>query len=318
MKLSTRLGLVVGCATLGALILVFISLQTIHSTMLNDRQDEIKMMVTLAKKQVDTYIALERSGTMSREEAQAKAKEALSGLRNGDDYVFVRAMDATVLVHPDPRKEGQIDVGSRLADGRNVMETYLDALKTSDFALVTINTRRPAGAVDVPKINGLFKIQEWGWIVGFGLFADDIDEAYWKNATHFALIALGVLAVVLVTAMLMARQIYRALGGEPDYAAAMAKEIAEGNFGTDIVVAQGDNRSLMSSLKIMQMKLVNLTAAVQENVQDLNKHVSLFDGVSKTYFDTRSDEALFDLNRAVKAIGKTAEILSKSIARFKL
>ena len=63
---------------------------------------------------------------------------------------------------------------------------------------------------------------------------------------------------------------------------------------------------------------LNLTAAVQENVQDLNKHVSLFDGISKRYFDTRSDEALFDLNRAVKAIGKTAEVLSKSIARFKL
>ena len=316
MKLSTRLGLVVGCATLGALILVFISLQTIHATMLNDRQEEIKMMVTLAKKQVDTYIDLEHSGTISREEAQARAKEALSGLRNGDDYVFVRAMDATVLVHPDPRKEGKVDVGSRLADGRNLMETYLDAIKTTDFALVTINTKRPNGQAEVPKINGIFKVQEWGWMVGFGLFADDIDEA--KNATHFALIALGVLAVVLATAVLMARQIYRALGGEPDYAAAMAKEIADGNFGTDIVVTKGDNKSLMSSLKIMQMKLVNLTAAVQENVQDLNKHVSLFDGISKRYFDTRSDEALFDLNRAVKAIGKTAEVLSKSIARFKL
>ena len=118
------------------------------------------MMVTLAKKQVDTYIALEHSGTISREEAQARAKEALSGLRNGDDYVFVRAMDATVLVHPDPRKEGKVDVGSRLADGRNLMETYLDAIKTTDFALVTINTKRPNGQAEVPKINGIFKVQE--------------------------------------------------------------------------------------------------------------------------------------------------------------
>ena len=53
MKLSTRLGLIVGCAALGALILVFISLQTIRSSMLEGRQDQIRSMVNLAAKQVD-------------------------------------------------------------------------------------------------------------------------------------------------------------------------------------------------------------------------------------------------------------------------
>ncbi len=53
MKLSTRLGLIVGCAALGALILVFISFQTIRSSMLEGRQDQIRSMVNLAAKQVD-------------------------------------------------------------------------------------------------------------------------------------------------------------------------------------------------------------------------------------------------------------------------
>ena len=48
MKLSTRLGLIVGCAALGALILVFIALQTIHSSMLEDRKAQIALMAALA------------------------------------------------------------------------------------------------------------------------------------------------------------------------------------------------------------------------------------------------------------------------------
>ena len=45
MKLSTRLGLIVGCAALGALVLALVALQTIRSTMLEDRQAQIRLTV---------------------------------------------------------------------------------------------------------------------------------------------------------------------------------------------------------------------------------------------------------------------------------
>ena len=264
MKLSTRLGLIVACAALGALVLVFIALQSLRSTMITDRQDEIKLIATLVQKQVGVYLEQEKAGKMSREDAQAKVKEALSGLRNGDDYVFVRAMDGTVLVHPDSRKEGKVDLGSKMPDGRNLMETYIDAVKASDLGMVTINTKRPKGEVEVPKINGLVKIPEWNWIVGFGLFADDIDQAYWSNAQRFMLIGLVILAFVIAAAVVMARKIYRALGGEPEYAAEMAKAIAGGDLSQD-VKSSGAAGSLMASIQIMQTSLRGLIDHIQKN-----------------------------------------------------
>ena len=70
MKLSTRLALIVGCAALGMLILVLIALHTIRSSMLEDRQAQIKQMVSLAGKQAGVYLALEKAGTLTRDEAQ--------------------------------------------------------------------------------------------------------------------------------------------------------------------------------------------------------------------------------------------------------
>ena len=78
-KLSTRLGLIVGCAALGALILVLVALQTIRSSMLADREEQIRSMVNLTAKQVEVFVALEKSGIMSREEAE-KAKEILAAI----------------------------------------------------------------------------------------------------------------------------------------------------------------------------------------------------------------------------------------------
>ncbi len=69
MKLSTRLGLIVGCAALGAVVLVVIALQTLRSSMLESRQAEIRSMVDLAARQVGVYVALEKGGKLSRDEA---------------------------------------------------------------------------------------------------------------------------------------------------------------------------------------------------------------------------------------------------------
>ena len=83
MKRSTRFSLIVGCAALGALILVLIALQTIRSSMLEDHKDQIAMTAALAGNTVSVYLAEEKAGTLTREEAQAKAKQALSGMREG-------------------------------------------------------------------------------------------------------------------------------------------------------------------------------------------------------------------------------------------
>ena len=264
MKLSTRLGLIVGCAALGALILVFISLQTIRSSMLEGRQDQIRSMVNLAAKQVDVYVALAKAGTLSRDEAQAQAKKAMSGLRDGDDYVFVRDTTGMMLVHPDSRLEGQVSQGAKVPDGRTLMQVYLDSLKSADRSLVEIQTKRPGGSVDVPKINGLAKISEWDWIIGYGLFVDDIDEAYKAYALRFGLIAVVILAVVIALAYVMARRIYRTLGGEPEEAARLASAIANGDL-TQRISNTGAAGSLMESIHQMQGNLHSIIGHIQQN-----------------------------------------------------
>jgi len=314
MKLSTRLGLIVGCAALGALVLVFIALQTIRSTMLTDRQDEIKMMATLVQKQVGVYLAQEKEGKLSREEAQAKVKEALSGLRNGDDYVFVRAMDGTVLVHPDSRKEGKVDMGSKMPDGRTLMQVYVDAVQASDLALVTINTKRPKGEVEVPKINGLVKIPDWNWIIGFGLFADDIDQAYWSNAQRFLLIGLAILAAVIAAAVVMARTIYRTLGGEPEYAATMAKAIAGGDLSQTINSSSGTADSLMGSIQTMQTSLHGIIENIQQNAdkvgqasQDLSVQMEQINTASM-----HSSDAISSTAAAIEEMAVSVDHISQS------
>jgi methyl-accepting chemotaxis protein/methyl-accepting chemotaxis protein-3 (ribose and galactose sensor receptor) len=234
MKLSTRLGLIAASTVIGLILITGFALQTLRNSMMEERRAQISTLLRLAAKQIAYFQALEQSGKLTREQAQARALEAATGLHNGDDYVFVRDMHKKMLAHPDPKKVGKVDEGGKLPDGRTSFQTYMDALANSDFAFVGIYTNRPGSTEPIPKLSGIIKIGGWDWIAGFGVFTDDIDTAFRRYAVQFSLIGLAVLLAVAGLTAWMARSIYRRLGGDPEYAAEVALAIAAGDLGRSI------------------------------------------------------------------------------------
>lgn len=80
-----------------------------------------------------------------------------------------------------------------------------------------------------------------------------------KEATNILLfsILLAVLSVVVtsIIAYMITRNLLRQLGGEPDAAAEVARQIAKGNLATPIMLNNGDASSLMASMHMMQQTL---------------------------------------------------------------
>ncbi|MBY0243327.1 MAG: Tar ligand binding domain-containing protein [Burkholderiaceae bacterium] len=69
----------------------------------------------------------------------------------------------------------------------------------------------------------------------------------------FALIAF---AGLIALGFAILRGILRQLGGEPAYAAGIVQEVAQGNFAVEVKLQQGDQSSLLYSMKIMVEKLL--------------------------------------------------------------
>ena len=84
------------------------------------------------------------------------------------------------------------------------------------------------------------------------------------------------LAVAVVTALLAAaiawaltRSITRALGGEPEYASQIAREIAAGNLMVDVAVREGDRNSLLANMKAMRDSLGRVVATVRQGAESV-------------------------------------------------
>ncbi|HEY0801887.1 MAG TPA: Cache 3/Cache 2 fusion domain-containing protein [Steroidobacteraceae bacterium] len=125
-------------------------------------------------------------------------------------------------------------------------------------------------------------------------------------------------AISLVLFFLLDWKVLQLLGGEPRVAAAYMKKIAGGDLAVDITVAGDRADSLMSSLKLMQMKLKNLISAVSGAAAEVSEQSRKFETTSATFQRSRDEASAQELLRQTKGVSRTLSLLEKSIARFKL
>ena len=72
----------------------------------------------------------------------------------------------------------------------------------------------------------------------------------------------------VAVALLIARSLTRQIGGEPDYAADVMKEISHGNLGIQVALAKGDNSSLLFNLSSMVRELNSALRTVEASVRE--------------------------------------------------
>lgn len=324
MRLKTRVFIIVSASLLSLAAMGLFGLYSLRQALLEERRAQIAQLLDFADSQLKYFHGLERSGALSQEEAQERAKQAIGAQRQGDtNYFFIRNLkDDYFVYHPIAERVGKPDDGGKLADGRSVVQAYREGLASSsgNKAFLELQTTKPGDSTKAlyPKLNGVLKFEPWGWMPGIGFYIDDINARFWRQSSIFLVVGVVLFLLLTYLTFRMRSAILSQLGGEPQDAAENMRKIANGDLSVVIPVESNDDSSMMASLKLMQMKLTNLTSAIQDNAVTLVEQVQLFDGVAKTYADTRSEEDFSALSRAVKKLGKTADILGKSISRFKM
>ena len=324
MRLKTRVMIVVCASLLGLLIMGFYGLLSMREAMMAERRAQIVQLLDFADSQLRYFHGLELAGKLTREQAQERAKEAIGAQKQGNDnrYFIRQLKDDRLVLYPVASLVGKAHDGGKMPDGRTVAQANRDAMAQSKDgkAFIELSTIKPSKQDQkvYPKINGLMKFEPWDWMPGIGFFVDDIEAHFWKQSTRFLLVAGGLFVLMAVLVFRIRTSILRQLGGEPQDAAAAMKKIANGDLSANIPLAQGDTGSLMASLSTMQMKLQNLTSAIQENSSSLSGQIMIFNESARDYKESRSDESMAELLRAVKKISKTVDILEKSIARFRV
>jgi methyl-accepting chemotaxis protein len=177
--------------------------------LLADRKLKTQHTVEAAFKVVEYYYDQAASGKLTDAEGQRLALAVLNTLRYGEsEYFWVNDMSPKMLMHPiKPELNGK-DMSS-LADpsGKKLFRAFVDEVHAHGAGFVDYLWPKPGAEQPVAKTSYVKGFEPWGWIVGSGIYIDDVDAETWRQAQTLGGAAAAVALLVLVAAFWIARDI---------------------------------------------------------------------------------------------------------------
>ncbi len=168
------------------------------------RRDVLRHVVESAGAIAAAYHAEETAGRMTRAQAQAEAVRALRAIRyRGEEYVWVNDMAPRMVMHPfRPDLEGK-EIGA-MADpnGFRLFEAFVATVRRDGQGVVPYLWPRPGSAAPVEKMSYVQGFAPWGWVIGSGVYIDDLQAQQRATLLRDGLIAvLGVVTVALLVTL---------------------------------------------------------------------------------------------------------------------
>ncbi|MEO1829799.1 MAG: methyl-accepting chemotaxis protein [Pseudomonas sp.] len=197
-----------------------------RQTLLDGRALKTQHLVESAMGVIEHFYQRQQSGELTQQQAQQQATATLQSLRYGsNDYFWVHSNDLQMIMHPFSTQL----VGNSVADvkdpnGKYLFREMVDVVKGQSAGFVDYMWPKPGVTDPVPKISYVAGFAPWGWILGSGIYLDDVAEAFWADMLpKLSLAALGLLLLVVVN-LLIALSVSRPLA----QAVAAMQDIAGG------------------------------------------------------------------------------------------
>ncbi|MDO8697918.1 MAG: methyl-accepting chemotaxis protein [Pseudomonas sp.] len=229
LPISRRLWLILLSSIVMLLALTALMLQQIHGDLYRAKALKTRHVVESATGVLGYFQSLEIAGSLSREAAQKQAMEAIRGLRyQSTDYFWINDLSPRMIMHPtNPKLEGQDLSGLKDPDGKALFNEMVSVVKASGAGVVNYRWPKPGAQEPVAKISYVELFQPWGWILGSGVYIDDIQLEFRQQLFRAAggLLLISVLLAALVS--LIVRSIARPLDETVDAMANIASGEAD-------------------------------------------------------------------------------------------
>jgi len=110
---------------------------------------------------------------------QKEALDAISKMRYGKDgYFWINDSDHKVIMHPiKPSLDGKSMYDLKDPNGKYLFRAIVKAANAKpEGGIVDYSWEKPGKDLPQPKLSYVQKFEEWDWIIGTGIYVDDIED----------------------------------------------------------------------------------------------------------------------------------------------
>lgn len=280
LTLRAKLTLAFLAVLIGLLAISLTALFDLKSALEDARRGHIKAITHSATATIDYFQKLQAEGSLSEDDAKRQAIASLRQLRfDGDNYVFILNREYEFILSPAKAElEGTSGKNATDQNGKPYMRELVDtAIGNPEGGYVAYVWPKPGHNGVVPKVSYASLSPKWGWVIGAGIYMDDVNAAFWQQAYKMLGVAIPAILLIVAIFLLVARSILKQLGGEPDHVVSIVRAIAGGDLRTGIELGKADKNSMLSAVADMRDGLVVMlkkTVQVAETITGHAEHIA--------------------------------------------
>jgi methyl-accepting chemotaxis protein len=318
LNIGAKIYAIIALSFLGFIGLSAFQIRQSQTALEGQKQLELKHLTEIAMSILKEEHVAATSGKATTEEAQKRAMARIGVLRYGqDDYYWINDMHPRMVMHPMRKELDGKDLSeNKDPNGKRLFIEFVETVKRSGAGFVAYEWPKPGAEKPQPKLSYVAGFTPWGWIVGTGVYIDDLQAQIWSTIRQVLTIGAVVLLLTGIVATVVTRRISRAMRG---MTTAMG-ELASGNF--DVVLPGlgrkdeiGDVAAATEAFKLKAIEKARQDAEAREaeartasaqRKADMHRLAAEFESAVGNIVGTVSS-ASGELESAAATLTKTAE-----------
>ena len=239
LTIARRIYLLIAVGFAGLLVNTFLDSRELGSALKHQKQMELQHLGELAIAIAKDEHTVSQKGELPAAEAQKRALARIAALRYGNnDYFFVNDMNNVTLMNPmSPQLNGKNMAALKDPTGKAFIAEMTALVQRSGSGFVDYQWTKPGASAPSPKLTYVVGFAPWGWVIGTGVYIDDLDAQLAVSTQHSLLVVATVTLLTLLISSLVARSITRPL----HRVTSTMKEIAEGRIDAEVPgIGRGD------------------------------------------------------------------------------
>lgn len=217
MKLRNKIIiLAVFIITVFSLMIMFYIIPTVNGIIEDRTIVKLQELVDLPLSEINRQYELAQSGAKTEAEAKKEVAEIISKLRYSEvEYFWINDTEGNMIMHAvKPELNGTSVLDIKDPDGKFIFREFIDIVKSKGSGIVRYQWPKPGKDQPQPKISYVEGFDKWQWIIGTGVYVDDLREIQ-KNiylqviaiSTIIILCSFGLIALIVIPLNKTLRQI---------------------------------------------------------------------------------------------------------------
>lgn len=270
--------------TIFAVFFIFL-VPVISDALYHNKQENVKHTVEVAYNIVDSHYKMVKNGELTEDEAKQKVIGIIKNLRyNENEYFWINDYSPRMIMHPINSALNDKDMSDyKDPDGVFVFIKMAEVAKREGAGYVEYRWNKPGMNTPSPKISYVKGLKEWEWIVGSGIYVDDVEKEIAGIAGQVTLILFLTSIAAMVIGFFVARKISvpvkklsdaaeKVAAGDVNVTVDLTTNDELGKLGKDFNVMVGNIKRSMEEIEVKSQAAEKAAAEAQTAKKEVEQH----------------------------------------------